>query len=643
MNTYIGARENIDSKSGEKNSKMEEKLPEKKSEQVIRILVKVVAVLFSGFLLYTAATFPFSQYVQRGIFAGASLFLIFLVHRAGKQKCHLVVDIILALCGMGLCAYVVINSEEIFKHAPQPVGIEPWLGLALIIIVLEAGRRTCGLALPIMAILFLLYAIFGSNLPGDWGFAKLSIQQVFAYQYTSLSGLWGAVTGVTAGMVAAFVIFGSFLSESGIERTFSMLAVSIAGRLKSGPPMVAVISSAFVGMISGSSVANVLTTGSYTIPLMKRYGFPASFAAAVEASASTGGLIMPPIMGAAAFVMAEFLGVSYFKVMVAAIIPALIYFLMVGVQVNAEVYKRGLGISLKETNIPKIRDVISKSGYQLLPLIILVALIAYGLPATKACFYATLTVIVISFFSKETRLGPRKVLTALENSMKMLLAVSGAVLCAVIIVGTLAQTGLGTKLGLILIGLAGEYKILGLILTMLCTIILGMGLPVVAAYVIAASAMSIGLNLLGLPALVSHFFILYYASFGTITPPVCITAYAAASLAKAHWLQVAMYACKLGVAAFILPYTFVYNQAILLMGSPLEIFLIIIVVSIGSILLASGLSGWLIRDIGLISRAVLMAAGVLLLVSNEWYMILAGLALGGIEVLKEGFIKKFRK
>lgn len=618
---------------------MKEKPTKKDSELVIGILIKVVAVLFAVFLLYTAATFPFSQYIQRGIFAGASLFLIFLIHRLGKKRWHLVIDVILAMGGMGLCAYIVINSEEIFRHAPQPVGIEPWLGLALIIIILEAGRRTCGLALPIMAILFLLYAILGSDLPGEWGFSKLSIQQVLAYQYTSLSGLWGPVTGVTAGMVAAFVIFGSFLSESGIERTFSMLAVSIAGRLKSGPPMVAVISSAFVGMISGSSVANVLTTGSYTIPLMKRYGFPASFAGAVEASASTGGLIMPPIMGAAAFVMAEFLGVSYFKIMLAAIIPALLYFLVVGVQVNAEVNKRHLGVILQETNLPRLRDVIIKKGYQLFPLVVLVAMIAYGLPAAKACFYATVAVVLISLFSKETRLGPRAILTALENSMKMLLGVAGAVLCAVVIVGTLAQTGLGTKLGLILINLAGDYEILALVLAMVCTIILGMGLPVVAAYVIAASAMVIGLNMLGLPPIVSHFFILYYASFGTITPPVCITAYAAATLAKAPWLQVAAYACKLAGAAFVLPYAFIYNKAILLVGSPLEIFKVIIIASIGSILLASGLGGWLMREVRLVSRLVLMTAGTFLITSNNWYVISIALTIGGIELLREIFIK----
>lgn len=614
---------------------MEEKTKGKISERVIGALIKVVAVLFAAFLLYTAATFPFSQYIQRATFGGASLFLIFLVYRSGKNWWHLLIDIILAVGGLALCAYIVINSDEIFKHAPHPVGIEPWLGLTLILIILEASRRTCGLALPIMAILFLLYTIFGYDLPGDWGFAKLSIQQVFAYQYTSLSGLWGSVTGVTAGMVAAFVIFGAFLSESGIERTFSMLAVSIAGRLKSGPPMVAVISSAFIGMISGSSVANVLTTGSYTIPLMKRCGFPAPFAAAVEASASTGGLIMPPIMGAAAFVMAEFLGVSYFKVMLAAIIPALIYFLVIGVQVNAEVNKRHLGLVLQETDIPKVRDIINKKWYQLFPLIILVALIAYGLPAAKACFYATVAVILISLFSKETRLGPKSIVIALENSMKMLLGVAGAVLCAVIIVGTLAQTGLGTKLGLILINLAGEYKIMALVLAMVCTIILGMGLPVVAAYVIAASAMVIGLNMLGLPALVSHFFILYYASFGTITPPVCITAYAAASLAKAPWLQVALYACRLASAAFILPYTFIYNKAILLIGSPLEIFKIAVIGTIGSVLLGSGLGGWLLREIAFISRLGLIAGGILLLMSNDLYIISIGFALGGIVIIKE--------
>lgn len=610
-------------------------MPEKPSDRVTRVMVTVVAVVFAGFLLYTAATFPFSQYIQRGIFAGASLFLVFLIYRSGKERRHLVLDAFLALAGASLCAYVVIYSAEIFKHAPQPVGIEPWLGLGLILIVLEAGRRTCGLALPIMAILFLLYAVWGSDLPGDWGFPELSLQQVLAYQYTSLSGLWGAVTGVAATMVAAFVIFGSFLSASGIERTFSMLAFSLAGRLKSGPPMVAVISSAFVGMVSGSSVANVLTTGSYTIPLMKRCGFSPTFAAAVEASASTGGLIMPPIMGAAAFVMAEFLGISYFKIVLAAIIPALVYFLMVGVSVYAEVSKGGRGAALEAAEIPRLRDVLVKKGYQILPLVVLVALISYGWPAAKACFYGIVSMVFLSLLSPEARLGPRRLVAALEDSMRKLLSVTGACLCAVIIVGVVAQTGLGTKLGLLLINISGGNRFLALLLTMACSIILGMGLPVVAAYVIAASAMIMGLNLLGVPPLASHFFVMYFACFGTITPPVCMTAYAAASMANAHWLPVAGLACKLAAAAFLLPFVFTENNAVLLMGSPPEVFLAAVTTLAAGVMIASGLSGWLRRETGLIGRILLVSGGLLLLASPVWYLIILGLALGVIEFLRE--------
>jgi TRAP transporter 4TM/12TM fusion protein len=610
-------------------------MEERHSDRIIRLIVTLVAVAFAGFLLYTSATFPFSQYIQRGTFAGASLFLIFFLYRSGQKKRHLVLDAFLALAGAGLCAYVVIHSAELFRHAPQPVGIEPWLGLILILIVLEAGRRTCGVALPILAVLFLLYAVFGSDLPGDWGFSKLSLQQVLAYQYTSLSGLWGGVTGVVATMLAAFVIFGSFLSESGIERTFSMLAYSIAGRLKSGPPMVAVISSAFVGMVSGSSVANVLTTGSYTIPLMKRCGFPPSFAAAVEASASTGGLIMPPIMGAAAFVMAEFLGVSYFKVMVAAIIPAVVYFLMVGIGVYAEVNRLHLGAALQAGEIPRLREVLVKRGYQILPLLVLVAFISYGYPATKACFYGIVSLFLLGLLSKETRLGPRRLAAALEDSMKKLLSVSGACLVAVIIVGVVAQTGLGTKLGMVLIEISGENRILALLLTMAGSIILGMGLPVVAAYVIAASAMIMGLNLLGLPPLASHFFVMYFACFGTITPPVCMTAYAAASMAKAHWLVVAGKACKLAAAAFILPFAFTENSAILLEGSPSEIFKTAVTALVAAALIASGISGWLRRDPGIIGRILLVGGGLLLLTSSTWYILIVGFALGGIELLRE--------
>lgn len=612
-------------------------MKEKPSERVIGVIVTVVAVVLAGFLLYTAATYPFSQYIQRGIFAGASLLLVFLVYRSGKETRHLLLDAILGLGGAGLCAYVALNSAEIFRHAPQPVGIEPWLGLMLILIVLEAGRRTCGLALPVMAILFLLYAVFGSDLPGDWGFSELSFQQVLAYQYTSLSGLWGAVTGVAATMVAAFVIFGSFFTESGIERTFSMIAFSMAGKRRSGPPMVAVICSGLVGMVSGSSVANVLTTGSYSIPLMKRCGFSPSFAGAVEAAASTGGMIMPPIMGAAAFVMAEFLGVSYYKIMVAAIIPALVYFLMVGVGVHAEVRRRGYGLVVQDTEVPRLRDILLKKGYQLVPLLVLVGLISYGYPAAKACFYGIVSMIPLSMFSKDTRLGPRRIVAALEDSMMKLLSVTGACLCAVVIVGAVAQTGLGTKLGMLLIDISGGSKILALMLTMVCSIILGMGLPVVASYVIAASAMIMGLNMLEIPPLASHFFVMYFACFGTITPPVCLTAYAAASLANAHWLPVAGHACKLAAAAFLLPYIFTENGAILLMGSPLEIFRTAVTSLVAGVMIASGLGGWLRRDPGIIGRILLVAGGFLLLVSSLWYMIIVGLALGGIELLRESF------
>ncbi len=599
-----------------------------------KTVITVVAVILALFQLWTAATIPYPEYIQRSIHLGFVLILAFLAFPFKKNDKFLALDVVLALAAVALCAYIAINRSTIIRQSGRPFGIEPWLGLIMVLLVMESARRTVGWPLPILAVLAILYALFGHNL-GDWGFPQLALRDIFAYQYTTTSAIWGMPVAMSATMIATFVMLGAFFSVTGLDKVFSSLAFAVAGRLAGGPALVAVVSSGFIGMINGSGVANVLTCGTYTIPLMKRAGYSPAFAGGVEAAASTGGQIMPPVMGAAAFLMAEFLDISYWKIVIAAVIPGILYYVAMAFAVQAETSRAGLGKTQPDESAPTLGHIFIHDGYLLLPVILLTVMIAMGWGPSKAAFYAIICVVLMGLLRKETRIGLKKLLMALETGAKSLLSIAPAGACAGIVLGVVAETGLGAKFSILMVSMSGGIQLVALLLAAIAALILGMSLPVVACYAVAASALATGLVMVGIQPLVAHFFIMYFAVFSGLTPPVCVTAYAAAGLAQAPWLNVAWNSCKLGIPMFILGFMFVYNPGLLAIGPLWKIVLEGTVAMVGLVMVARGFFGYIFHKASALERTLFILGGIVLTAPTNWLTMLVGGGLAGIVVVSQ--------
>ena len=603
----------------------------------------VIAVGFGLFHLYTSATYAFDPYIQRAGHLVFILVLIFLTYPPPKPgRKWRIFDIVLALAAASICVYVAFHYLEFRIRAGIPQGIEPLLSALLIVLILEATRRTCGIALPIVAVLALVYAFFGYLLPGALSFSQFSLQHILAFEFNSSCGIWGIPLGVSSTLIAIFVIFGAFLTKVGVMDVFAQMAYGLAGRRTGGPGLVAVVSSGFVGMITGSSSANVYITGQNTIPLMKRSGFKTEFAAAVEAAASTGGIIMPPIMGAGAFIMAEFLDISYFKIMVAAFIPGVLYFLSVGTSVYLQASKKGIKPVPPDVELPKVMQVFLRSGYKLVPLLVMLATISFGFSAVKSAFYAIVMVFLLSMVRKETRLGVKRLIETLEQGARGMLVIGSACACAGIVLGVVAMTGLGVKLSLVIFSVGSQHLLLALLLAMVVAIILGMGLPATAAYVLAAATTTVGLIMLGIPPLVAHMFVFYFSCFGVVTPPLCITIYAAANVANIAWLRIVPDTLRLVFPAFILAYMYLYNNALLLMGSWWEILLAAIIAAVGLLMFAFAFQGRVRQNIKIVDRILLSFGGLLLVTGTILPYTIVGLTLGSIALLRQKVRKNGR-
>jgi len=521
-------------------------------------------------------------------------------------------------------AYVWWNHEHLitrFVYVEDPETIELVLGVIFTLLVLEATRRVIGWALPVTAIIFLIYGLF---------VAKVRPEQIIEIMYLTTEGIFGPTLGVSATFVIMFVLFGAFMERTGVGQLFMDFALSLTGRTAGGPGKVAVISSSLFGTVSGSAVANVLVDGPITIPLMKRSGFRPSFAAAVEATASTGGQIMPPIMGAAAFVMAEFLAVSYFQVTIWAIIPAILYYVAVFFAVHFEAKRVGLlGLPLSE--IPRLRGVMRERGHLFIPILVVLFGLIAGYSAPYCALAGTFSCIPVAMLRKSTRAGIswRTAWDALEDGAKNSIAVALACACAGIIIGVIFLTGAAMDFTAVVVRLAQEVLILALILTMLAGIVLGMGMPTTPAYIVMVSLLVPALIKLGAPIPAAHMFAFYFAILSAITPPVALAVYAAAGIAKTNLWESGWAAVRVGAAGFIVPFMFIYEPALLMINGwdQWHISLLgFISASIGCISLAAGLHGYLFAPARLWERAVLVVAA-LLLIAPELISSLVGLAL----------------
>ena len=593
-------------------------------KQVIRFLLAAFSVL----MLYMNLFANWDERVRRSLFVGFVIILSFLVYpmKKGSSKKNSVpiYDIILMVLGAGAYFYFVFNFKTIIGHATRISQTEVIVGVIGILILAETCRRVVGIPILCVATFFVGYAFY-NGLGQGRAFAVVLKSIVYNLFYTT-SGVIGTPIGVCSTYIALFILFGAFLEATGISEFFIQLANSLAGASTGGPAKVAVISSALCGMVSGSSVGNTVTTGSVTIPLMKKTGYQGEFAGAVEAASSTGGQIMPPIMGAAAFLMADFVGVPYSNIIVRAILPALLYFTGIFISVHLEAKKLGLSGIPKE-KLPVFKLLIRKI-YLLLPLVMLVIWVSGNyMTMQKAASYAIVLSVIVSLFDKENRISVTKCIDALEAGGRGVISVAVACGVAGIISGSITMTGLANDLINGIISVANGKLIIALLLTMLCCIVLGMGVPTTANYCIMAATCAPILVRMGVPTLAAHFFVFYFGIVADITPPVALAAYAGSAIAKANPMKTAFTASKLAIAVFIVPYVFCFNPAMLLIDTtPLKVVQIFITSLIGVFGLSSSLEGFLSVKMSVPVR-VLMAAGGLMLIDPSLMTDVVGILL----------------
>jgi len=520
-----------------------------------------------------------------------SIFGFYTKPLSGEWNLLRALDFILIAASMIICIYIVINHDELdWRGQTMPTNMDLAVFITGILLLLELTRRAVGPILPIIAVLSLIYALVGEHVGSPWGHPGFAFERIIGHTFSE-NGVFTTPMRVVARYVFLFLLFGAFMRATGVGNSIISLANAVAGKSRGGPAKVAVIASALFGSVSGSALANVGTTGAFTIPMMIKLGYRPHFAGAVEAVASTGGQWMPPVMAGTAFILCEFVGVSYSELIIAAFVPAVIYYLCIALQIDLEAVRLELR-GLPPEEIPSAFKMIKREGYLFLPLIVLVVdLMVVKHSIIYAAFLSLLSCIVVSWFRKSTRMGFRKIVEALSEGAQSAVVVTAACACAGIIIGVLGLTGLGTRLSSLLVELSGGIHFLLLFFTGLVALILGMGMPTSGAYIICAVIMAPALVMAGFPILPVHMLILYYSVINCITPPVALAAYFAASIANADPMQTAFTATKLGVMAYLMPIVFVYNQEILLIGNAGGIILSITLCVLAMFVLAMGLYG----------------------------------------------------
>ncbi len=583
------------------------------------IVVTIVAIAMSLYHIYARLT-PASpdSHVLRMITLAFALVLAFALYprKAGAASGRIALpDLVLAALSLVPLGYVVVNYRHFTQRMPTAdslTTVEMALGGLAILLVLEATRRTIGPSLPIVALGFIGYALFGPWMPGFLQHRGTSLEVLIDQTFYTTEGIFGIALAVAGSYVILFIIFGSFLEQSGAGQLFMDFANAIAGGQRGGPGKVSVVSSSLFGTISGSAVANVMVDGWLTIPLMKRTGFKPEAAAAIESVASTGGQIMPPIMGAASFVMAEFMGVPYSAVVIAALIPALFYYGALFAAIHFNAIRSGLrGIPREE--LPQLRHVLRARGHLFIPLLVIFVLLIQGYTATYAALMSTGSVIILSWLRADTRITLRKALVALRDGAEQTVGVAMATASAGIVIGVVLQTGLAIRFTGQLVDLSGGILLIALLVTMIAAIILGTGMPTTPAYIMLAALLIPAVMRLGVPPMAAHMFAFYFACLSAITPPVALAVYAAASIAKCGLWGAGWQAVKFAAAGFIVPFFFVYSPALLFEGTWPAVAQAIFTGTIGVIALAAGLEGYFIRPATWFERALFVAAALLLI------------------------------
>lgn len=613
-------------------------------------IITIVAVAYSLFHLYITF-YPMPTLLQRALHVGIGALLIFLVYPAAKKYSKRGImwfDWILGILALITAGYLCYEYDALMTtRGGIPNENDIIFAIITTLIVIEAARRLTGYILIIFSLLFLLYPFISSMdfMPDRLLTRYYDIGDIFGQLYLKTEGLYSSAIGASVSFIFLFILFGAFLAKSGMGKLFNDLALALAGSRQGGPAKVAVISSGFMGSINGAAVANVVSTGAFTIPLMKKIGYHPNFAGAVEASASVGGQILPPIMGASAFIMAETTGVKYSTIALAALLPALLYYISVIAQVHFRAGKRNLK-GLSKDQLPQLKLVMKERGHMFIPIIALVAFLIESVPVGYAASYTILITIVVSWLRKETRMGLKEIIEALEDGAKQSLPVMAACAVVGIIIGVVNLTSFGIVMTSYIVTFGAGSLLLTLILTMLASIVLGMGLPSIPAYIITATMAAPALADFNIPLLVSHMFVFYFGIFANITPPVALASFAGAGIAGGDPMRTGWQSLKLALAGFIIPFIFVYNPNMLMIdinnavitanSFPLPAVTEIISVCVTSILGVIGLSaaieGYFKHSINNIFR-IILAVGSVLLISPEFISDIIGITILAIMLI----------
>lgn len=624
---------------------------EKRKNTLAGKISVILAFCMAVFHIYTGFFGLFDFVIQRGVHMAFALTILILnmplVEKIFKGRyasnktfsfvCYFL-DIALIIL---MWASVFVSKYEYVMRIPRAGAVTMWAtyaGAVLIIAALECGRRALGKIMPILAIIFLAYAYFGRSLPLAIAHKGYSITEICAFMSTNMDGIFGQCLSVSATVIYMFILFGAFLEASGCSEWINDFAISITGKLKSGPALSAVVASALMGCINGSAVANVVGTGTFTIPLMKKRGYEKNFAGSVEAVASTGGQILPPVMGAGAFIMVQFTNISYTNIARAAVIPAILYFLGTAFAVifKAEVSDIKTD-DAKER--PKAGETL-KSGilYIIIILFLIVLLMVIGYSALRAALYSTVLIPIIMLLDRRKRFKYKKIASFMVKASQNSTSIVAGCACAGVVVSVVAMTGIGVVFGDMMISAAGGNMFLALLFSAMACIILGMGLPTTASYVIAASIISPALVKLGIPLLSAHLFVFYYACLSAITPPVALAAYAAAGISGGDPMKTGWSACKVGFAGFVVPFLFVYNPALLGEGAVLTILWCSITGIFGVMSVSAGFQGWFFQRLNTMERLIMVAGGMCMVIP-EFYTDIIGI----VVVVAMFFSKKLLK
>ena len=614
------------------------------SNKTIVWVVTIVAVLYSLFHLYMVFN-PMPALQQRSIHVAVGLALVYMLYPMFKKQDRSklpVLDWVLAAISLFTAGYILIEYDAIVtERGGIPNTIDIIMAIITVVLILEAARRVTGWILPILALVFLAYPFFSHMdfLPNMMMTRPFDAGDIFGQLYLKTEGLYSTAIGASVNFIFLFILFGAFLQKSGMGQFFNDLAMALAGAQKGGPAKVAVVSSGFMGSINGAAVANVVSTGAFTIPLMKKVGYHKNFAGAVEASASVGGQILPPIMGASAFIMAETTGINYGTIALAALLPAILYYFAVILQVHYRAGKRDLK-GIPKADLPRVKEVMKERGHLIIPLVGLIVMLFMNMPIPRAAIFTIFLTIIVATLRKTTRMSFRDIFDGLALGAQQALSVMIACAVVGIIIGVVSLTSFGAIMTSAIAGLGAGSLFLTLFFTMIASMVLGMGLPSIPAYIITATMAAPALAEFDVPILLAHMFVFYFGIFANVTPPVALAAFAGAGIADGDPMRTGFQALKLSLAGFLIPFIFIYEPALLLidveglmtnardypMASFIDVAIVLVSTGIGLVALSAGLEGFFKTHINPIFR-VLLIASALLLVVPETYTDIIGLGL----------------